>query len=382
MTSGLTGQRHRTSLPGFIDLQINGAFGWDFTTQPEALWEVGRLLPRYGVTAFLPTIISSTKSARLAAYAAMRSRPLDYRGAEPLGLHLEGPLLAVGKAGAHPPVAINDAVARFGEVIDEIEANADAVAMATLAPELPGAVEAIPRLVEAGIVVSLGHSEATEAAALEAADAGARAVTHVFNAMTPLHHRDVGLVGAALQDNRLTVGLIADNRHVSPSAIKLVFRLVGPYRLALVTDAIAGLGAPAGRYQVGDRVIECGDEARADTGELAGSLLDMPTAAVNFGAAVGLGLEPKGPVHPLAEVLSGTPARLLGDPHRGQLPDHSLDGHDVRWRSGEPGVFGESGMESKPGRRDLVVVDEDFRPMSTYIDGECCWRHPDVVNEA
>ncbi len=342
-------------LPGFIDLQINGAFGLDFTTQPTSIWEVGRRLPCFGVTAFLPTIISCHDQQRHAAYAAVRARPDDYIGAEPLGLHLEGPLLADSKAGVHPVAAIADAVSRFEQVVDEIVANAEVVSMVTLAPELSGAMTAIKRLVESGVVVSLGHSAATESVASQAFDAGATSVTHVFNAMTPIHHREVGLVGAALGDNRVTIGLIADNRHVTPSAMRLVWRLVGTYRLALVSDAVAGLGAPPGRYPISGQMVNCDDDARTDDGELAGSLLDLPTAATNLRAAVGEAWQTRSsvPEDPIAHVLAGNQARLLGDETRGA-----------------------AGTDLEGQRGDLVLVDECNRPVVTYIGGREVWRHP------
>ncbi len=350
-----------TTLPGFIDLQINGAFGWDFTTEPESIWDVGRRLPRFGVTAFLPTIISSSDRSRARAYAALRARPDDYFGAKPLGLHLEGPLLAESKAGVHPTAAIADGVSRYGHVVAEFVANADVVSMVTLAPELPGAVDAIERLTQSGIVVSLGHSDASQSEAVAAFDAGATAVTHVFNAMAPLHHREVGLVGAALDDPRVMIGLIADNRHVDPVAMRLIWRLVGPERIVLVTDAMAGLGAAPGRYLIGDKTIVCTDEARAETGELAGSLLDLPTAGANLRQALSIApqVPAASPQDLLAQLLSRNQARLLA----GQLPGS----HDV------------IGTAS---RQDFVVLDDAFRPMVTYIDGQECWRHPNQGDSA
>ena len=141
------------ALPGFIDLQINGAFGHDVTVDPPAMWRIGAELPRHGVTAFAPTIITSPPPRRRAAYEAARTRPAGYSGAEPLGLHLEGPALAAARAGAHPPAGLLDDA---GGLADELTAAADVVALVTVAPELEGSTGLIRRLARAGIAVSLG----------------------------------------------------------------------------------------------------------------------------------------------------------------------------------------------------------------------------------
>jgi len=179
--------------------------------------------------------------------------------------------------------------------------------MVTLAPELPGALEIVAALAGRGVVVSIGHSEASHAEAAAAFDAGARFVTHLFNAMAPLDHREPGLIGAALADERVTVGLIPDGLHVHPAVVRLVWRLAGPARLAVVSDAIAALGMPPGRYELAGReVLVDADSVRLPDGTLAGSVLPLDRAVRNL--AVFAGIEPDEARRAATEV----PAPLLG----------------------------------------------------------------------
>jgi N-acetylglucosamine-6-phosphate deacetylase len=184
-----------TLVPGFIDLQLNGAFGHDFTADPETIWPAAAGLPRYGITAFLPTIITSPLEQVAAGLRVVTGgRPEDFRGATPLGLHAEGPFLNLRKKGAHnqeylrPPTA--EAVADWSP--------GSGMRLVTMAPELPGALDVIKTLTARGVVVSTGHSMATYDEAVAGFDAGARYGTHLFNAMPSLGHRDPGLPGALL----------------------------------------------------------------------------------------------------------------------------------------------------------------------------------------
>jgi N-acetylglucosamine-6-phosphate deacetylase len=302
--------------PGLIDLQCNGAGGIDLTAEPERLWEVAAILPRWGVTAWLPTIVTSPEEVRQRALAALAASPPTPFGAAPLGLHFEGPFLAPERRGAHAPTHLH---APDSALIDGWSRKAG-VALVTLAPELPGASDVLAELVDRDVVVSLGHTSATAAEAAAAVDLGARAVTHLFSAMAPLHHREPGLVGVALTDDRLTVGVIADGVHLHPAVVDLAARALGP-RLALVTDAVAALGAPAAGRLGGEdgggsalRRVRLGDlEAVADDravwladGTLAGSVLSLDQAVANAMAFAGLELDRA------VRAASETPARLLG----------------------------------------------------------------------
>jgi N-acetylglucosamine-6-phosphate deacetylase len=297
--------------PGFIDLQVNGGFGHDFTADPTSIWAVGERLAEGGVTAFLPTIVSSPLETIAAARATLaHGPPAGYTGAWPLGLHLEGPFLNPEKRGAHNPAHLcppdRAAAADWS--------TENGVLMATLAPELAGALDLVADLVARGVVVSAGHSMADHEQGLAAIDSGVRYATHLFNAMPPLGHREPGLVAALLLDQRVTVGLIPDGLHVAPAMIELVWRLVGPGRLSIVTDAMAALGMPPGRYPLADREIEVdATAARTSEGHLAGSVITLAQGVRNLVAFNGCRA---------AEAIASvtlTPARLLGLADRGAL---------------------------------------------------------------
>jgi N-acetylglucosamine-6-phosphate deacetylase len=302
----------RPLVPGFIEMQLNGAFGDDFTVKPESMWRVATLLPRYGVTTFLPTIITSPFAQIERGQAIVTNgRPDGFAGALPLGLHLEGPFLNIEKKGAHNPKYIQppslDAVKDWSP--------ATGVRMVTMAPERDGALDVITALASRGILVSTGHSMATFDQANAAFDAGARYGTHLFNAMPSLGHRDPGLPGALLTDDRITVGFIADGVHTHRSVIKLAWRTLGPARLNLVSDAMAALGMPPGRHVLGDLdVIVDETSARLPGRTLAGSILQLDQAIRNVIEIAGASL---------ADVLptvTTTPATALGIGHeRGRL---------------------------------------------------------------
>lgn len=299
--------------PGFLDLQCNGAAGIDLTAEPERLTEVAAVLPRWGVTAWLPTIVTSPEEIRrraLAAFAELapvlraptRKTGASSLGATPLGLHFEGPFLAPERRGAHAPQHLRSP--DLG--LTEAWSRDAGVAMVTLAPELPGALDLVKTLVDRGVVVSLGHSAATATQVRAAVDAGAHGVTHLFNAMPSLHHREPGLAGVALTDERLTVGVIADGLHLDPTVVDLAARALGE-RLALVTDAVAALGVAPGPIRLGDvEALADSDSVRLPDGTLAGSVLSLDQAVGNLMRFAGVGLEDA------VRAVTQTPASLLG----------------------------------------------------------------------
>jgi len=303
-------------LPGLVDLQVNGYFGVELQTAGAEGWaHVARQLPSTGTTAFLPTLITapvdSLAAALRTAVGFVPGLPAD--GARVLGVHLEGPFISPLRRGAHNPAWITDpSPDSIGELT---EASRGLLRLVTLAPERPGALDAIGQLIAAGVVVSVGHSDATAAQVAEAARHGATMVTHLFNAQRPLHHREPGVVGQALTDDRLTSGLIADLRHVAGPVCALAFR-AAPGRIALVTDAATPAGLPPGQYSLGGEPITLppGDlepPVRAD-GTMAGSALRMDAAIAN---AVACGVD-------LADAVAAAtriPADLIGRPDLGRL---------------------------------------------------------------
>jgi len=302
----------RALVPGFVELQFNGGFGDDFTDDPSTIWRVAEKLPRYGVTSFLPTIITSPleKIAEGQAVVA-RGQPPRFRGARPLGLHVEGPFLNAAKKGAHNPKYLRapDLAAVAGW------SAAAGIRLVTMAPELPGALDVISALASRGVLVGAGHSNATFDQAVAAFDAGARYGTHLFNAMSALGHRDPGLPGALLTDPRPTVGIIADGVHTHRSVIKLAWQALGARRMNLVTDAMAALGMPPGRHLLGDfEVVVDGDSARLSDGTLAGSILSLDQALRNLVDIAGCTLAEALPT------VTTTPARAINMDHeRGRI---------------------------------------------------------------
>jgi N-acetylglucosamine-6-phosphate deacetylase len=321
-------------VPGLVDLQVNGFFGVDLAEADAAGWaRVARRLPETGTTAFLPTLVTAPLGELAGALrSAAAMAPDRLAGARVLGVHMEGPFLSPSRAGAHrrewivPPSP--------AAVADLLAAGTGVLRVVTLAPEVEGGLAAVAALVAAGVVVSVGHSDAAGWQVAAAADAGARMVTHLFNAQRPLHHREPGVVGQALADPRLTCGLIADPNHVAAAVCAIAFA-AAPGRICLVTDASAAAGMPPGRYRLGREPVEVRpgeDQApRLADGTLAGSVLRMDRAVANMVAA-GVGL---------AEAVAAAtriPADLIGRPDLGRLtPGAAADlawlGDDLRTRA-------------------------------------------------
>jgi N-acetylglucosamine-6-phosphate deacetylase len=344
-----------TLLPGLVDLQVNGCFGVEFQEPDEARWaEAARRLPETGTTAFLPTVITAPVGELAGILRAAAGFLPALGGARVPGIHLEGPFISRKWRGAHDERWITRPA---GAAVDElIGAAAGHLRLITLAPELDGALAAIGRLTSAGVAVSVGHSDATARQVSAAAEHGARMVTHLFNAQRPLHHREGGVVGAALTDPRLTSGLIADLHHVSGQVCQIAFA-AAPGRIAIVTDAAACAGMPPGRYLLGGQPIEMppGDgmpPVRPD-GTIAGSALRMDTAVSNM-VSVGIGLA--------AAVAAATriPADLIGRPDLGRItPGAAADltwlGDDMRaratWVAGELVFSGKDRATGPPAAR-------------------------------
>jgi N-acetylglucosamine-6-phosphate deacetylase len=295
--------------PGFVELQINGAYGVDFTTDAGSIVEASASLAAGGVTAFLPTVITSPFDGYPRRLAEAREAAREARGAEVLGLHLEGPYLSPRRPGAHDPSLLR------AIDLDEMLAWAapDIVRIVTLAPELPGAAAAIRALRSRGILVGVGHSNASYEEAMAAFDGGIAWGTHLYNAMSPLGQREPGLMGALLV-SPVPVGLITDGVHSHPAMVKVAYRCKGADGIAIVTDAMEAMGMAPGKYRLGDRtVIVDGNTARLADGTLAGSILTMDAGVRNMVEFSGCTL-----IEALA-MASATPARILGLARKGRI---------------------------------------------------------------
>jgi N-acetylglucosamine-6-phosphate deacetylase len=294
------------AVPGFVDLQVNGFAGVDLmSADREGYRRAGEALLETGVTSYLPTFISAPEEDLLAALANV---PVDGDGARILGVHLEGPFLSERRLGIHPPAARRDP---DPALLDRL-LGAGPVRMMTLAPELPGADELIDRLLLGGVAISCGHTNATAEEAAHAFDRGARAVTHIFNAMRPFRHRDPGLAGAALAREDVIVQIILDRVHLAEETAHVVCQ-AAPGRVALVTDAVAAAGMPDGFYFLGGLEIEMRDGVARNPDELlAGSALTMIEALRNLR---GLGI----PFSQAVAAATTVPARVLGAPDLGRL---------------------------------------------------------------
>ena len=330
---------HGVLAPGLVDLQVNGCYGVDFVEASAQEWDAltHRLLET-GVTSLLPTFITAPVD-RLADALRRTSEVLaalpDRPRARVLGVHLEGPFLSEQRRGAHDPQWLRDPSP--ADVAALLDAGAGLLRLVTLAPERAGALDAVRALVDAGVLVSVGHSDATAAQVEAAADAGARMVTHLFNAQRPLLHREPGVVGQALADDRLTSGLILDLHHVSAQAARIAFA-AAPGRVALVTEAAAPAGMPPGRYALGGQpvVLEDGRPPLRDDGTIAGSALRLDDAVAN---AVGLGLD----LATAVAAASTVPADLVGRPDLGRI--------------------------AAGATADLVWLDDELRTRATWVAG-------------
>jgi N-acetylglucosamine-6-phosphate deacetylase len=257
------------AVPGLVDLQVNGFAGVDFAAADLAGYRrAGEALLEHGVTAFQPTLITAPEEELAAALAEV---PRESIGPRIIGAHLEGPFLSPLRLGAHPLGARRDPDAALLERL----LAAGPVSEMTLAPELDGALELVDLLNARGVVVSCGHSDATAEQANRAFDRGAATVTHLFNAMRPLGHRDPGIAGAALARDDVIVQLILDGHHLAEETARVVWRAAAG-RIALVSDAIAAAGVGDGTYRLGSVEVEVrAGVARREDGVLAGSSLTL-----------------------------------------------------------------------------------------------------------
>ena len=345
-SSNVLNYRDFTVMPGFIDTHIHGYGGVDSNTGDAGHFlRTSKGLVKHGVTAFLPSTVTAPHEELLSACRAVRDAVSVWEegrarrevpGARILGIHLEGPYVNPAKKGAQNPAYIREASTK--EILNYLDVAGNLLKMVTLAPEVRGALEATSLLVSRGVVVSVGHTNATYEEALKAFAAGASRATHLFNAMRPIHHRDPGVVIAALESTDVFIELIADFIHLHPATVKFAINHAGTWRTVLISDAISAAGLPDGEYSLGGlKVIVKGGVARLESGALAGSTLTLDKAVRNV-TSLGYTLPE------VTRMASFNPARNLRLAGLG----------DVR-----PGY-----------RADLVVLDDDLRVVATIVDGE------------
>lgn len=330
--------------PGFVDMHMHGIEGHDtMDGTPESLQSISRALTRFGVTAFLATTMTAPYAQlETVLQNIARNSRAGLPGAEVAGIHLEGPWINPRYKGAQKEE--NIALPKLEEVRRLYELADGLIKVVTIAPEQPEALEAIAWLKERGVVVSAGHTGATFAQAADAVDAGVRHFTHCFNAMTGLHHREPGVVGAAMYHEQLSTELIADGIHVHPAVMKILYRVKSAGKLALVSDSMRAAALGDGSYDLGGQEVHVhGAEAKLADGTLAGSILTLNRAVGNMVTLSGV------PVPEAVEMASLTPATILGIADRkGRLA---------------------AGFDA-----DIVVLGKDFTVQSTIVAGKEVYR--------
>ncbi|MGG1658428.1 N-acetylglucosamine-6-phosphate deacetylase [Brevibacillus sp. NRS-1366] len=330
--------------PGFMDIHMHGIDGYDtMDGTPESLQAISTALTRFGVTSFLATTMTAPyeELEPVLANIAKVSRQ-GMQGAQVVGIHLEGPWINPRYKGAQKEENISlpviGAVHRLYELADGL------MKVVTIAPEQPEALEAIAWLKDKGVIVSAGHSGATFAQAAQAVDAGVRHFTHCFNAMTGLHHREPGVVGAAMYHEQLSTELIADGIHVHPAVMKILYRVKTAERLALVSDSMRAAAMGEGKYDLGGQEVHVHDnQAKLTDGTLAGSILTLNRAVGNMVTLSGV------PLPEAVEMASHTPATILG---MGERKGRLAAGYDA----------------------DIAVLDERFDVTMTYVAGNNVYR--------
>lgn len=330
--------------PGFLDIHMHGIAGYDtMDATPESLQAISTALARYGVTSFLATTMTASyEQLEQALKNIVATSRQGLEGAETVGIHLEGPWINPRYKGAQNEQDIS--FPTLADVRRMHELAAGMLKVVTIAPEQPGAAEVIRWLNEQGVLVSAGHTGASFDQATQAVQAGVGHFTHCFNAMTGLHHREPGVVGAAMYHEQLSTELIADGIHVHPAVMRILYRVKKADRLALISDSMRAAAMGEGKYDLGGQeVIVKGEEAKLADGTLAGSILTLNRAVENMVKLSGV------PLPEAVQMASQTPASLLGlDAKKGKL---------------------ESGYDA-----DLIVLDTNFTCRQTIVAGKEVYR--------
>jgi N-acetylglucosamine-6-phosphate deacetylase len=327
----------RWVVPGFVDIHVHGGGGAGYMTtdQDEAL-RAFAFHRRHGTTTSVASLVTGTIDEIAAVAGSLADLVADGVLA---GIHLEGPFLSRARCGAHDPRLLRTPDPKALRLM--LAAGRGTIRMVTVAPELPGGIDLIRQVADAGAIAAIGHTNATYVEARAALDAGASVATHLFNAMRGVHHREPGPVTAALESDRVAVELINDGVHLDPAVVELAFRVAGPDRVALITDAMSAAGMGDGMYPLGPMQVRVSDGVAklADGDSIAGSTLTLNAAVRRAVVEIGI------PITDAVTAASTTPARLLG--------------------------LGDRIGALEPGKTaDLVVLDDDLQPVAVMADGE------------
>jgi len=336
----------RLLFPGFIDLHIQGAGGADILdASPETLHIISQTCARHGVTGFLGTTVYHPGEPNKHISSAVAESQQDMGGAEFLGFHLEGPFIAPEKRGMIRRASICEPSI---EVLEEItEVTGDLLRMMTVAPELDGSIEIIKILVNRSVVASFGHSSASYEETLRGFNAGVSHVTHLFNAMNPIHHRSPGPLLAIFESREVTAQLISDGVHIVPPMVRFAVSMLGLDRCVLITDGMSGMGLPEGKYIYdGVEYISKGGTARYSDGTLIGTTLGLNEIAKRFLRFTGL------PPYTIAKVASWNPALVLG-------------------------LTGKKGSVEEGKDADIVILNQDFSVWKTIVGGKIVYDSED-----
>nr|WP_225941986.1 N-acetylglucosamine-6-phosphate deacetylase [Sporosarcina limicola] len=333
-------------VPGFIDVHIHGSYGFDvMDATPEALNGLAGSLPREGTTSFLATTMTQSDEDICKALQNARIFNANEKQAEMLGIHLEGPFISPKRAGAQPIKHILPPSFSLFEKWQTVSGNR--IKLVTVAPEMDNGIAFIEKLTANGVIASIGHTDATVEIVREAVIAGACHVTHLYNQMSPFHHREPGVVGAAFLEEHLTVELIVDLIHSHPKSIELAFHQKNSSRIILITDAMRAKGLAHGIYDLGGQDVEITHKgARLCDGTLAGSVLTMGNAAKNMKSVTNCTLAE------LVAMTSTNAAILLGLPNKGMI----MPGKDA----------------------DLTIIDEEWNVQMTICRGNIAYTREDI----
>ncbi len=333
------------AIPGLIDLHIHGSNGYDMMdANYKSLNEISKFIAQFGVTSFLPTTLTSSmdkmEQAIINVKEAMKK---GVEGAEIVGIYLEGPYLTEEHKGAQPTEFMRPL--RIQELKRFIDLSSDNIKVMAIAPEKAGSDEAIKYLKSRGVKISVGHTNATYDEASKAFNLGASMSVHTFNGMRGLHHREPGTVGAILNNKEVYAELIADNIHVHPAVMNILYNLKGCNKLCLITDCMRAGGLDDGKYMLGEAEVIVKDSiARTHSGSLAGSSLKLIDGIKNIMLAAKISL------HDAVKMATITPAKALG-------------------------LANYIGSIKKNKKANITIIDDDFNIIMTIINGKIVYRN-------